>query len=451
MLSKRVVLVVVALCCLFALTPSALYSQSASAGSVAGLVTDASGGSVVGATITMTDRATHTPRTTSSNEAGRYNFANVSPGMYEISSNKTGFRVAKVNEVQVTVGTTLTIDFKMEVGSVSEIIEVTSTGAELQTTNATMGTTLSGETLLLLPNLGRDVTTLLIAQPGVSPDGYSAGANYDQNMYQLDGGNNSNDMDGSMSIYTPSSGSTSPQNTGGAPSGVMPTPVESVEEFKVSTSNQTADFNGAGGAQVQLVTRRGTDTWHGAVYEYYLGSNFGANTWDNDFSGLPKVSTHQNRYGGAVGGKILPKLLGGNTYFFANYEGFREIQKFPAFSSLPSLDDRRGVFTVPVRNPHVMAAVIRIGTTLDAIDHAAVRRQNRLAPHLAQIDATVARSAFDRPVAGALGAEHTRVTDRHATHRPAQRMDPGIGGDFGRPIAIGRGRVGGWRWRGNGR
>jgi len=164
--------------------------------------------------------------------------------MYEISSNKTGFRVAKVNEVQVTVGTTLTIDFKMEVGSVSEIIEVTSTGAELQTTNATMGTTLSGETLLLLPNLGRDVTTLLIAQPGVSPDGYSAGANYDQNMYQLDGGNNSNDMDGSMSIYTPSSGSTSPQNTGGAPSGVMPTPVESVEEFKVSTSNQTETSTG---------------------------------------------------------------------------------------------------------------------------------------------------------------------------------------------------------------
>ena len=266
--------------------------------------------------------------------------------MYEISSNKTGFRVAKVNEVQVTVGTTLTIDFKMEVGSVSEIIEVTSTGAELQTTNATMGTTLSGETLLLLPNLGRDVTTLLIAQPGVSPDGYSAGANYDQNMYQLDGGNNSNDMDGSMSIYTPSSGSTSPQNTGGAPSGVMPTPVESVEEFKVSTSNQTADFNGAGGAQVQLVTRRGTDTWHGAVYEYYLGSNFGANTWDNDFSGLPKVSTHQNRYGGAVGGKILPKLLGGNTYFFANYEGLR----YPLASTfnrlVPSDLFRKGIIQV---------------------------------------------------------------------------------------------------------
>jgi len=255
MSSKRVALLLAALFCMFAVTPTALLAQSTSAGSVGGLVTDASGGAVAGATITLTDKATGTPRTTISNQSGRYNFADVPPGPYGITTNKPGFRVAKVTEIQVTVGTPLTVDFALEIGSVAETVEVTTSGAELQTTNATMGTTLSGETLLLLPNLGRDVTTLLIAQPGVSPDGYSAGANYDQNMYQLDGGNNSNDMDGSMSIYTPSSGSINPQNTGGAPSGVVPTPVESVEEFKVSTSNQTADFNGAGGAQIQLVTK----------------------------------------------------------------------------------------------------------------------------------------------------------------------------------------------------
>jgi hypothetical protein len=321
--------------------------QSTSAGSVAGLVSDASGGSVVGAAITLIDRATSTPRTTTSNESGRYNFANVAPGLYQINANKTGFRVARINEIQVTVGTTLTVDFKLEVGSVAETVEVTATGAELQTTNATMGTTLSGETLLLLPNLGRDVTTLLIAQPGVSPDGYSAGANYDQNMYQLDGGNNSNDMDGSMSIYTPSSGSTSPQSTGGAPSGVMPTPVESVEEFKVSTSNQTADFNGAGGAQVQLVTRRGTDSWHGSVYEYYLGSNFGSNTWDNNVNGIKKVSTHQNRFGATGGGKILPKMLGGNTYFFANYEGLRYPLSSTFERAVPSPLFKQGIIQIP--------------------------------------------------------------------------------------------------------
>jgi len=349
MSSKRVALLLAALFCMFAVTPAALLAQSTSAGSVGGLVTDASGGAVAGATITLTDKATGTPRTTISNQSGRYNFADVPPGPYGITTNKPGFRVAKVTEIQVTVGTPLTVDFALEIGSVAETVEVTTSGAELQTTNATMGTTLSGETLLLLPNPGRDVTTLLIAQPGVSPDGYSAGANYDQNMYQLDGGNNSNDMDGSMSIYTPSSGSINPQNTGGAPSGVVPTPVESVEEFKVSTSNQTADFNGAGGAQIQLVTKRGSDAWHGAAYEYYLGSNFGANTWDNDAhpGGLiPKVKTHQNRFGAAGGGKILPKMLGGATYFFANYEGLRYPLASTFERTVPSALFREGIIQV---------------------------------------------------------------------------------------------------------
>ena len=255
--------------------PTKVMAQSTSAGSVAGLVTDTSGGSVIGATITITDKTTNTPRTTTSNENGRYNFANIAPGVYQINANKTGFRVAKVNEIQVTVGNVLTVDFKLEIGSIAETVEVTTTGVELQTSNSTLGTTLSGDTLLMLPNIGHDISHLLVAQPGVSPDGYSAGANYDQNMYQLDGGNNSNDMDGSMSIYTPTNGSATPNITGGVPSGVVPTPAESIEEFRVSTANQTADFNGANGAQVQLVTKRGTNQWHGAVYEYYLGSNFG--------------------------------------------------------------------------------------------------------------------------------------------------------------------------------
>jgi len=344
--------VVFDLCCFmaFLLTCSgAALGQATSTGTVAGLVTDSTGGAVAGTTITLIDKATNTPRTTQSNEAGRYVFVNIDPGDYSISANKTGFRVAKASDLKVVIGTTITLDFKLELGSMAETVEVTATGADLQTTNATMGTSLYGETLLLLPNLGRDVTTLLIAQPGVSPDGYSAGANYDQNMYQLDGGNNSNDMDGSMSIYTPSSGSTSPQNTGGAPSGVMPTPVESVEEFKVSTSNQAADFNGAGGAQVQLATKRGTDTWHGSAYEYYLGSNFGANTWDNDAHPggiIPKVSTHQNRYGAAGGGKILPKMLGGATYFFGNWEGLRYPLASTFERTVPSDLFRSGIIQV---------------------------------------------------------------------------------------------------------
>jgi hypothetical protein len=331
---------------LFFMVPSRLHAQASNTGSVAGLVSDASGGAVVGAVVTLTDKATNTPRTTSSNDAGRYLLANVPPGDYEITVNKTGFRLSKISNVTVTVGSPLTLDFRLELGSLSDTVEVVTTGAELQTTNSTVGTSLAGDSLLMLPNIGHDISHLLVAQPGVSPDGYSAGANYDQNMYQLDGGNNSNDMDGSMSIYTPTNGSANPNLTGGVPSGVMPTPSESVEEFKVSTANQTADFNGANGAQVQLITKRGTDTWHGSLYEYYLGSNFGANTWDNNVSGRPKVSTHQNRFGAAGGGKILPKMLGGATYFFANYEGLRYPLSATFERAVPSATLRQGIISI---------------------------------------------------------------------------------------------------------
>src|ERR1700689_1967191 len=122
-------------------------------------------------------------------------------------------------------------------------------------------------------------------------------------------------MAGNYNTYTTSNG--------GNISGVVPTPVESVEEFRVGITNQTADFNGAAGSQVQMVTKRGTNQFHGALYDYYLATNVGAaNTWKNDHtpSGLlpstPLPSTHRNRFGGALGGPVLPKYWGGKTYFF---------------------------------------------------------------------------------------------------------------------------------------
>lgn len=112
------------------------------AGTVAGLVTDASGGTVEGAAITLTDKSTSTARTTTSNEAGRYLLANVPPGTYEITANKSGFNLARVREVNVVVGTPLNIDFKLELGSMSQTVEVSTTGADLQTSNSTIGTSI---------------------------------------------------------------------------------------------------------------------------------------------------------------------------------------------------------------------------------------------------------------------------------------------------------------------
>ena len=269
MSSKRVALLLAALFCLFAVTPSSLFGQAASTGTVAGTVTDPSGGAVVGAAVTLTDTSTSIARTENTNDAGRYFFANVVPGTYNVSVNKTGFRVSKLTGQVVNVGSTLTLNVSMELGSVAETVEVTvSTGAELQTLNATVGNTVSGATLQSLPAIGRDTGSFMTLQPGVSPDGSVAGAVVDQSTFLLDGGQNTNDMDGSMQVYTPSfaddpTGGIVKNSIGGAPTGVMPTPIDSVEEFKVDTANQTADFNSSAGAEVQVVTKRGTNAWHG--------------------------------------------------------------------------------------------------------------------------------------------------------------------------------------------
>jgi len=344
--------------CLFAVTPSTLFGQAASTGTVAGTVADPSGGAVVGATVTLTDTATNIARAETTNDTGRYFFANAVPGKYTLSVSKTGFRVSKLVDQVVNVGASLTLNVILEIGSVAETVEVTvTTGAELQTLNATVGNSVSGELLQNLPSIGRDAATFVTLQPGVSPDGSVAGAVVDQSTFMLDGGQNTNDMDGSMQVYTPSfagdpTGGIVSNQIGGSPTGVMPTPLDSVEEFKVNTANQTADFNSSAGAQVQVVTKRGTNAWHGTAYEYYFDNGLNANTWDNNlgqvvggiYSPFAKPSYHYNRFGASGGGPIIKKeILGGKTYFFANYEGFRWNNSQTYEVAVPSANMRAGI------------------------------------------------------------------------------------------------------------
>jgi hypothetical protein len=323
---------------LLCFSPASAFGQSVATGTVRGIITDASGSVIVDATIALTDSTTKIERTTTTNDTGHYTFANVPPGVYDVTLIKQGFHVVKFVKQQVTIGSVLTLNASMEIGPRKETIEViASQGADLQTTNATVGNTMTGVSLESLPSLGRDVCTFVTLQPGVAPDGSVAGANQDQNSFMLDGGNNSSDLGSTQNTYTPSfagdpSGGlvshqvtfTSPDGApgGGGPTGVMPTPVDSIEEFKVGTTNQTADFNSSGGAQIQLVTKRGTNHWHGTLYEYYLNNGWNANSFDNNTTASPLPVYHYNRFGGSVGGPVIPKkTLGGSTFLFANYEG----------------------------------------------------------------------------------------------------------------------------------
>ena len=312
----------------------AVWAQSTSTGTIIGSVVDNSNAAVPGATVTITLKTTGATRTTTTDDAGRYVFADVDPGTYDISVSKTGFSTTVISSQVVQIGLQLTANAKLQVGAVSTTVTVTETpGSELQTLTPTVGTTLSGAVILNLPNTSRDASTLAVLQPGQNINGATGGEVTDQNSFELDGGYATDDMSGDNNTYIKAFGSDTAGGSGAmhsagfsqAPSAVVPIPVASISEFKVSTSNQTADFNGGAGSQVQLMTKRGTKTLHGSVYEYYLDDNFGgANTWDNNSTGTAQPSSHFSRFGAAAGGEI-PKVnfLGGGWYMFGNYEGFR--------------------------------------------------------------------------------------------------------------------------------
>ncbi len=334
-------------------------AQATQTGAISGQVTDQSGGVIPGAEVRLVDTATALELRTTTNAAGRYTIVNVGSGHYILKVSHEGFSSATISNVEVTIGASIVLNAQLKVGSTKETVTVEAqTITELATTNATVGNTIDSKSIQLLPNLGRDVSTLAALQPAVNGAGYTAGANYDQNTYRLDGGNITDDMGGQTISYQQNMTGTGGTQENGFASGVIPTPIESIEEMKVSVAGQGIDFNNSAGADVQMVTKRGTNTFHGALYEYYFDTALGsANSWANNHTlttvagvanqATPIVSNHRNRFGYAVGGPMIKKkILGGSTYFFVNNEYLR----FPNLSA----------FERPVPTPLLRAGVIQV-------------------------------------------------------------------------------------------
>ncbi len=332
------------------LSANPAWAQTASTGTVSGLVLDQQGAVVPGSEVALQDVTTSAKRAAVTNEVGRYIFVSVPPGTYDIVVSRPGFQTARVSAQKVTVGQELTIDVVLTVGAAAQAIEVVaSAAAQLQTTSATVGSTITGSSVMLLPNLSRDAYALQTLNVGVTPSGEVAGTRNDQNTYLVDGANVTDDNSGNLSYNSMPNLSIS--------TGVIPTPVESIEEFKMATSNQTADFANSAGSQVQMITKRGNNQWHGSVYEYYFGSNVGAaNSWKNNHtkSGnlayTPLPSTHYNRFGVSAGGPIAPDFLGGKWYIFGNFEGYRYPRNTTFTATVPTAMMRAGVIQVPDRS-----------------------------------------------------------------------------------------------------
>jgi len=318
-----------------------LRAQTASSAIVLGRIVDASGAVVPDAQLTLRSVATNATRQQKSNNVGQYVFSAVPPGAYLLTVTKSGFETATLNDLQLDVNKSYTVDVPLTIGSQSQAVEVStsSTVVELQTTDSTIGNVIGSRELLRLPTQSRDATELLNLQPGAmqgvsqnggdtfsTTGGAVAGSRPDQNVMSLDG------ID-----VTPNA------SFGAAFKPVFPLNVDAVSEFRVGITNPNSTFGIAAGAQESVTSRSGTNAFHGVGYWYNQNTAFNANDWDSNLTGQPRPHIVDNRVGTAVGGPIKKD----KTFFFFNYEDRRFSQAIRTEKLVPSADLRNGYLSFP--------------------------------------------------------------------------------------------------------
>jgi hypothetical protein len=334
MWGKRLILNVCAvLMYLLMFAPGALFGQSASTGLVTGVVTDPSGAAIPGATVTLQQRGTSATQIAHTDSEGRYVFPAVNPADYTLTIAAQGFATTVINELKVEVQKSSTVNMTLKIGEAAQTINVSeaSAGAELQTTTATVGEVLGGAALDALPVFTRSASALMFYQPAVSPTGQIAGARDEQITFSLDGGDVTSDLEGNNSYAGPPGEPT--------PSPVLPVPIESTQEFQVATTNPNSTFARSSGGQVAMLTKAGTNTFHGSAYEFHNDDGLNANTWTNNRLGIHKAHGVDNRFGGTLGGPIWKNKL----FFFGNYEGRRFYDDTSINTVIPTATLRAGI------------------------------------------------------------------------------------------------------------
>lgn len=309
-----------------------------------GSVLDGQGSVVAGATVTIKDKGTGVSRSVTTDGTGSYRVFPLNPGRYEVSASMPGFKTKVAPEIIVEIASTVKVDFPLEVGQVTETVEVTATGAILQTQEASVGGTVTGAELSRLPVNGRNYTRLILLMPGTSDQGGSQskgtfsgtqlisvnGQRRQDNNYTIDGVDNNFQM----------------MNSPGASP-----PMDSIQEFRV-LNNTSAEFGRSSGANVNIAIKSGTRDLHGSAYEFLRNDKFDANDFFANRQGTGKVPFRQNQYGVAIGGPVvIPKIYNGRdkTFWFASWEGFRLRRGGTAITTFPVAAQRNGDFSQQTR------------------------------------------------------------------------------------------------------
>jgi hypothetical protein len=317
------------------------FAAAQSTTSLRGVVSDAGGAVLPNAMVSIRDPQNGLARSVASGADGVYQFLQLPPATYALTVTARGFAAITRENVTLLVSSPATLNFTMKVEGSAEKVEVSSEAPQVNTQDASIGNAFTARQLIRLPSEGRDPVSILSLQPGVtfigsdkqidqyndSRGGSVSGARSDQTNITLDG------LDDNEQLY------------GFAFQGALRATLDSIEEFRVTTSNSNADAGRSSGGQVSLVTKSGTNHWHGSAYEYNRSSIGEANDWFNKkaelSSGLPNTPGHliRNTFGATVGGPVKTDRL----FFFMAYEGQRKRETAQVTQTVPSDELRSGV------------------------------------------------------------------------------------------------------------
>jgi hypothetical protein len=336
--NHRSLFLLVALCVLLHHT---LQAQSADA-SLTGRITDQDKTVISGATITVINIGTGIHYRSLTNETGTYYISSLPPGRYRMEVEKLGFKAVIQSGLILHVQDALEVNFEMMVGSVSESVTVEGEASLIDTESSTVGTVVEQRKANELPLNGRNVFNLIVLAPSVIPQGSSTGTPVGVNPfgwgnYQVNGsfGNQSAEyLDGQ------------PLNIGYINLPVLIPTQDSIQEFKVQTSNLGAEWGRFAGGVTNLTTKGGTSVLHGEVYEYLRNRIFNANNYFLNNVGKPRPAWVQNQFGVEVGGPLpLPYIRRNRTFWFTSWESFRLRTGEPFTATVPTAAERKGDFS----------------------------------------------------------------------------------------------------------